>query len=87
MRLRLLALLGVGLISQAFGQWQEMPVPVVAGHLFSADEVTPRKLSPNLNDDPTFILVTKCMFLAVDNSIATGSADKIAAQVKLLIHY
>jgi hypothetical protein len=49
MRLLLLASLGVGLISQAFGQWQEMPVPIVAGHPFSADEVTPRKLSPNLN--------------------------------------
>lgn len=30
-----------------YGQWQEMPVPIVTGHPFSADEVTPRKLSPN----------------------------------------
>jgi hypothetical protein len=44
---RLLLLLAL-LATQAFGQWQEMPVPIVAGHPFSADEVTPRKLSPNL---------------------------------------
>jgi hypothetical protein len=46
MRVPLLMLLG--LIAEAFGQWQEMPVPIVAGHPFSADEVTPRKLAPNL---------------------------------------
>jgi hypothetical protein len=48
MRVSVLMLLGLGLIAEAFGQLQEMPVPFVAGHPFSADEVTPRKLSPNL---------------------------------------
>jgi hypothetical protein len=32
------------------GQMLEMPVPVVAGHPFSADEVTPRTLWSNLNN-------------------------------------
>jgi len=46
MRLPLLALMGVGLIVKASGQWQEMPVPIVAGHPFSAYEVTPRNFRP-----------------------------------------
>lgn len=48
MRFPFLALLSLAAISMASGQWQPMPVPAVAGHPFSADEVTPRTLSPNL---------------------------------------
>jgi hypothetical protein len=33
-----------------YGQMLEMPVPIVTGHPFSADEVTPRKLSSNLSN-------------------------------------
>jgi hypothetical protein len=35
--------------SALYGQMLEMPVPIVAGHPFSADEVTPRTLWSNLN--------------------------------------
>jgi hypothetical protein len=49
-RFPLLALLNLVAIAMASGQWQPMPVPAVAGHPFSADEVTPRVLSPNLKD-------------------------------------
>ena len=50
MRCPFLALLNLGAISMVSAQWQPMPVPAVAGHPFSADEVTPRVLSPNLKD-------------------------------------
>ena len=59
MRFLFVALLVLELISVASGQWQAMPVPSVAGHPFSADQVTPRTLSPNLNSavptTPAFI--------------------------------
>jgi hypothetical protein len=50
-RFPFLALLNLAAISAVSAQWQPMPVPAVAGHPFSADEVTPRTLSPNLKID------------------------------------
>jgi len=49
MKTRQFMVSGVCFCGALYGQMLEMPVPIVAGHPFSADEVTPRQLSSNLN--------------------------------------
>jgi hypothetical protein len=50
MRLPLIVLLSLGVIEGTFGQ--QIPVPIVSGHPFSADEVDIERPSPNVQNMP-----------------------------------
>jgi hypothetical protein len=50
MRLPLVILLGLGIMKGTFGQ--HIPVPIVSGHPFSADEVDIERPSPNVRNMP-----------------------------------